>query len=165
MRPGCCCTHVPHLNFFLKPEILNYKLQIKSATMLPNDLRKKKQKNKKQKQIFRAVVKEAQVLVAFETFFFNFALNFWVFETFKKNRSDEILCVFGVGVWVFRFYVFRFFFFLLRVNNNLTCVYCAGDKNYCSHIIYHCSQHCSRIKKILKIGPTVLFIHLKNILL
>ena len=79
--------------------------------MLPNDLRKKKQKNKKQKQIFRAVVKEAQVLVAFETFFFNFALNFWVFETFKKKRSDEILCVFGVGVWVFRFYAFRFFFF------------------------------------------------------
>ena len=81
MRLHAC----PTPQFFLKPEILNYKLQIKSATMLPNDLRKKKQKNKKHKQIFRAVVKEAQVLVAFETFFFNFALNFWVFETFKKK--------------------------------------------------------------------------------
>ena len=81
MRLHAC----PTPQVFLKPEILNYKLQIKSATMPPNDLRKKKQKNKKQKQIFRAVVKEAQVLVAFETFFFNFALNFWVFETFKKK--------------------------------------------------------------------------------
>ena len=80
MRLHAC----PTPQFFLKPEILNYKLQIKYATMLPNDLRKK---NKKQKQIFRAVVKEAQVLVAFETFFFNFALNFWVFETFKKKKE------------------------------------------------------------------------------
>ena len=146
MRPGCCCMHVPHLNFFLKPEILNYKLQIKSATMLPNDLRKKKQKNKKQKQIFRAVVKEAQVLVAFETFFFNFALNFRVFETFKKKKGVMRYCV-CLG-WASGFSdstFLDFFFFILHIKSNLTWV--SGDKNYCSHTVYHCSQHCSRTKK------------------
>ena len=54
-----------------------------------------------------------------------------------------------------------FFFFLQHVNSNFTWVYCIEDKNYCSHTIYHCS----RTKKILKISPTVLFIHLKIILL
>ena len=49
---------------------------------LPNDLKKKKKKEEK----FRAVVKEAQILAAFETFFFSPALKLlvWVSKTFQE---------------------------------------------------------------------------------
>ena len=54
----------------------------------------------------------------------------------------------------FSFFFFFFFFFFLRVNSNLIWVHCL-----CT--VYHCSH----IKKILKMGPTILFTHLKIILL
>ena len=45
-------------------------------------------------------------------------------------------------------------FFFLRVNSNFTWIYCLS-----------LFTHCSRIKKILKIDPTILFTQLKIILL
>ena len=47
----------------------------------------KKKKNKgRREQKFRAAVEEAQILAAFETFFFSPALKIlvWVFETFQE---------------------------------------------------------------------------------
>ena len=66
-----------------------------------------------------------------------------------------IMCVFGVGVCVLRFCIFRFF--SLCMNSNLTRFTVQGTKI----TVYHCS----RAKKILKMGLTVLFTHLKIILL
>ena len=48
------------------------------------------------------------------------------------------------GVHILRFSFF--FFFPLHVNY-LTWIHCAGDKNYCSCTVYHCSQHYSCTKK------------------
>ena len=53
---------------------MKYKLQIRSAMVLPNDFFFKKRRRRRREQKFRAVLEEAQVLVAFETLFFNFAL-------------------------------------------------------------------------------------------
>ena len=69
----------------------------------------------------------------------------------------ELIVAFSVS----RFASFFFFFFFLCVNSNLTWVHCARNKNHYSCTAYHCS----RIKKILKIDPTVLLIYLKIILL
>ena len=66
-----------------------------------------------------------------------------------------IMCVFGVGVCVLRFCIFRFF--SLCMNSNLTRFTVQGTKI----TVYHCL----RAKKILKMGLTVLFTHLKIILL
>ena len=45
--------------------------------------KKKGRRRRRRKQKFRAVVEEAQVLVAFEIFFFSFVLkNFWLSKTF-----------------------------------------------------------------------------------
>ena len=56
---------------------------------------------------------------------------------------------------------FTFFFF--------SCIVSAlGGQEYCSHTVKYCSYtvwHCSRVKKILKMSPTILFTHLKIILL
>ena len=48
--------------------------------------KKKKNKGRRREQKFRVVVEEAQILVAFETFFFSPALKLlvWVFETFQE---------------------------------------------------------------------------------
>ena len=64
-------------------------VQIRSATKLPNDLKKKKKKKNKgrrREHKFRAIVEEAQTLAAFETFFFSCALKLlvWVSETFQE---------------------------------------------------------------------------------
>ena len=43
---------------------------------------------------------------------------------------------------------FSFLFFIfLYVNSNFTWIHYTWDKNHYSHIVYHCSQHCSRTKK------------------
>ena len=51
-----------------------------------NDLKKKKNKGRRREHKFRAVVEEAQILAAFETFFFSPALKLlvWVSKTFQK---------------------------------------------------------------------------------
>ena len=56
------------------------------ATKLPNDLKKKKNKGRRREQKFRAIMEEAQILAAFETFFFSPALKLlvWVSKTFQE---------------------------------------------------------------------------------
>ena len=65
------------------------------------------------------------------------------------------MCVFGVGVCVLRFCIFRFF--SLCINSNLTRFTVQEQKSL--FITVHV------LKKILKMGLTVLFTHLKIILL
>ena len=59
---------------------------------------------------------------------------------------------------------FFFFFFFLRVNSNLTWVHCSRTVQYCSCTVQYCSYTVYVLKK-LKMGLTILFKHLKIILL
>ena len=70
----------------------------------------------------------------------------------------------NVHVFIFTFPSFFFFFFSSAWTVNLLC----RDKNYCSYIVAVLFTYCSitvHALKILKMGPAVLFTHLKIILL
>ena len=45
-------------------------------------------------------------------------------------------------------FAFSEFFFPLCVNSNITWVHYAGDKNYCSYTVYHCSSTVHTLKNI-----------------
>ena len=70
-----------------------------------------------------------------------------------------------------RFALFFFFFFFPHFTCSgtiSTVVHCSGTVVHCSGTVVHCSStvcYCLCTKKILKMGPTVLFTHLKIILL
>ena len=72
---------------------------------------------------------------------------------------------YNVPIWIqlnvaFMFCIFRLFFFLL-VNNNITWFYYTRDKN----TVYALYTHCLCTVHVLFMGPTILFTHLKIILL
>ena len=56
-----------------------------------------------------------------------------------------------------------FFFFFVRVNSNLTWVHCSCTVQHCLYTVQHCLCTVYVLKK-LKMGPTILFTHLKIIL-
>ena len=58
-----------------------------------------------------------------------------------------------------------FFFFSALVNNNKYCLYMVWKTNFAVYILFIISTTTLFKTKILKIGSTVLFIHLKIILL
>ena len=64
---------------------------------LPNDLeKKKKKKGRKREYKFRAIVKEAQLLAAFKTFFFNVALTLYLVG-WNLGGMENI----GKKMWIF----------------------------------------------------------------
>ena len=82
-----------------------------------------------------------------------------------KVKKDIYVYVWGrrLRFQILCFQVF-FFFFSLRVNNNLTWVHYAGDKNHCLRTVHQYSRTVHSLK-IFKMGLTVLFTYLKIILL
>ena len=74
----------------------------------------------------------------------------------KVSLSTCLDCTFCA----FQFQRF-FFFFFQRMNSKITWVYCAEDKNQYSRTVAILFMHLKR----LKMGSTVLFTHLKIILL
>ena len=126
---------------------------------------------------------ELGLLVLFVCFFllffvlFFFFCFFWVRIRFFKLVKMEhyvTMCPFGLGwKWRFQFWaesgvfssVFSCFFFSLLHVSKITWFYCAGDKKYCSCIVHALFMYCSRTVHVLFTNPTILFIHLKIILL
>ena len=85
----------------------------------------------------------------------------WGQAVFQRNY---ILVPFALSVLLRPRFLLFFFFFFFRVNSNLTWVHCSRTVQHCSYTVLHCS--CTvHVLKILKIGPTILFTHLKIILL
>ena len=89
----------------------------------------------------------------------------WTFYSLKGPwywLKCETFASHNEGVWAPRFLLFTFFFFFARIcwfwETNFTVM-----NSEC--IVHALCWHCLRIKKILKMSPTVLFTHLKTILL
>ena len=70
--------------------------------------------------------------------FKNYFITIFLVFSFNNNMSVwiEMIVAFSVSC-------FPFFSFFLRMNSNLTWVYCSLTIHHCSRTIYHCS----RIKK------------------
>ena len=88
----------------------------------------------------------------------------------RKVGLDWLTIHILVPVWIeiivrlrFLFHISFLFYFLFfqRMNSKITWIYCAGDNYNCSRTVAALFMHL----KILKMGLTVVFTHLKIILL